>query len=218
MSESDRLNEALEALLADRSPAGMASDLDADEQQMLQMAQMLHGGRHAAPDEQFVDDLRYRLHEKPGLMSRRAAFLSGIGGLAAGLAAGFGLNRSTQPSQFSGLGAGAIWPSKGKWIRVATVADLPEGSVRPFQAGALQGFLVHRQGTIHAVSRVCTHMGCSLDFSKEEQRFVCPCHGAEFDMQGGFGYYPGHKSSERLTPLNRIVVRVKDAHVEVLGA
>jgi len=218
VSDPDRLNEALEALLADHSPSGMAQELDTDEQKMLQMAQLLRGSRESRPDDQFVESLRSRLREKPRRLSRRSAFLSGLGGLAAGLAAGFGLDRSTRPAPYPGLGAGAIWPAKGKWIRVAAVAELPEGSVRPFQAGALQGFLVHQNGSIHAVSRVCTHMGCSLDFRTQEQRFVCPCHGAEFDMRGGFRYYPGHQHSDRLAPLNRIVVRVKDAGIEVLGA
>lgn len=35
-----------------------------------------------------------------------------------------------------------------------------------------------------AVSRICTHLGCRLDFSEEENLLVCPCHQSRFTLQG----------------------------------
>lgn len=35
-----------------------------------------------------------------------------------------------------------------------------------------------------AISAVCTHKRCILDWEKEKERFVCPCHKGIFDKDG----------------------------------
>jgi len=35
-----------------------------------------------------------------------------------------------------------------------------------------------------AVSRICTHLGCRLDFSEAENLLVCPCHQSKFTTAG----------------------------------
>lgn len=39
-------------------------------------------------------------------------------------------------------------------------------------------------GAIHAVSPVCTHMGCLVKFNPSEKSWDCPCHGSRFDTAG----------------------------------
>lgn len=39
-------------------------------------------------------------------------------------------------------------------------------------------------GKIHALSPVCTHAGCIVNFNKAEQSWDCPCHGGRFDTDG----------------------------------
>ena len=41
-----------------------------------------------------------------------------------------------------------------------------------------------RAGRIHAVSAVCTHLGCTVGFNREERTWDCPCHGSRFDVEG----------------------------------
>jgi Rieske Fe-S protein len=45
---------------------------------------------------------------------------------------------------------------------------------------------VHRgeDGTLHAVSPVCTHLGCLVGFNGAEQTWDCPCHGSRFRPDG----------------------------------
>jgi Rieske Fe-S protein len=39
-------------------------------------------------------------------------------------------------------------------------------------------------GTAHAVSARCTHMGCLVRFNAAETSWDCPCHGSRFDVDG----------------------------------
>lgn len=35
-----------------------------------------------------------------------------------------------------------------------------------------------------AVSAICTHAGCSMDFDAAQHQLTCPCHGSVFDEAG----------------------------------
>lgn len=39
-------------------------------------------------------------------------------------------------------------------------------------------------GTLHAVSARCTHLGCLVAFNSAERTWECPCHGSRFDVDG----------------------------------
>jgi glycine/D-amino acid oxidase-like deaminating enzyme/nitrite reductase/ring-hydroxylating ferredoxin subunit len=39
-------------------------------------------------------------------------------------------------------------------------------------------------GSLHAVSPVCTHLGCHVKFNAAEATWDCPCHGSRFDVDG----------------------------------
>jgi glycine/D-amino acid oxidase-like deaminating enzyme/nitrite reductase/ring-hydroxylating ferredoxin subunit len=40
------------------------------------------------------------------------------------------------------------------------------------------------QGEIFALSPVCTHAGCIVNWNGEEKSWDCPCHGARYDING----------------------------------
>lgn len=40
------------------------------------------------------------------------------------------------------------------------------------------------EGGFLALSRECTHLGCTVPWNPEEERFVCPCHASAFDIRG----------------------------------
>ena len=35
-----------------------------------------------------------------------------------------------------------------------------------------------------AISRTCTHLGCTVPWIEKEMKFACPCHGSAFDITG----------------------------------
>jgi menaquinol-cytochrome c reductase iron-sulfur subunit len=39
-------------------------------------------------------------------------------------------------------------------------------------------------GALHAFSTVCPHLGCGIDWNDSQRRFVCPCHGSFFSLEG----------------------------------
>ena len=39
-------------------------------------------------------------------------------------------------------------------------------------------------GAVHAVSPICTHRGCQVQFNTAERTWDCPCHGSRFDVEG----------------------------------
>ena len=45
--------------------------------------------------------------------------------------------------------------------------------------------VVHAQdGSLHAVSAICTHMGCAVLYDEKLGYLRCPCHGAQYGLDG----------------------------------
>ena len=63
------------------------------------------------------------------------------------------------------------------------------GDPEQYQVGAVvkmeaDGFYLFRdEKGFHAVSAVCTHLGCIVAHS-EQEGFACPCHGSKFNQEG----------------------------------
>lgn len=66
-------------------------------------------------------------------------------------------------------------------------------SLRDVQPGEGKHVRVHgerlavyrdRRGGLHAVSAVCTHLGCLVKFNAAETTWDCPCHGSRFTVGG----------------------------------
>jgi len=68
-------------------------------------------------------------------------------------------------------------------IVAGPVERFEPGSVTPFAEG---GFYLVRieDGGFLALHRKCTHLGCSVPWKGDEQRFACPCHASAFDIHG----------------------------------
>ena len=45
-----------------------------------------------------------------------------------------------------------------------------------------------------ALSRVCTHLGCLLEYDKQKKMLICPCHAGIFNLEGRVVSGPPPKS------------------------
>jgi nitrite reductase/ring-hydroxylating ferredoxin subunit len=255
---ADRFDGYLDALLGDGRPS--PDDVaDRDEAEMARVAAELaataRGASGAEPDAAFVEQLRRRMREadagiasvrtpppvrgasprpagsRAWHLSRRDVLRAGIGaaaGLAAGLV-GISLRDRAEGDPIDPDRAPLV-SGEGFWADVAAVSDVPAGSAVRFSTPAFSGFIVNDQGTVRALSSVCTHMGCTLAFRPDWQDLRCPCHGASFDLAGRLangrsrwrqtGGYRGDASAYplELPDLVRPRVKVEDDRIWVWTA
>jgi naphthalene 1,2-dioxygenase system ferredoxin subunit len=101
--------------------------------------------------------------------------------------------------------------SKG-WIRVAALAEVPEGTTRLVEVNGNAVCLYNLGGTICATQDMCTHAEASLaDGFIEGDAIECPMHQALFDIQTGKVLNPPATQDLRVYP-----VRVDGDEIRVL--
>lgn len=80
-----------------------------------------------------------------------------------------------------------LWPRRrrGKEEKIfiaGKVSDFKIGEVVPFRRE--KTFVVRLEGGFLAISSVCTHLHCIVNWNELTKRFECPCHGAKFNEEG----------------------------------
>jgi Rieske Fe-S protein len=227
---AERLNAGIDALLAERRPMAATS---ADEAELLAIVAVLKQLRPetAEPRLEYADELGGRLRDarragdRPPAVSRRGALAAGAAALAAAAGAtGFAIGKLAEPGAAAPAGGTAprsgdpsrdLTLANGEWFAVARLADVPPGTVLAFTAGAVIGHVLNEDGKLRALSAICTHMGCILDWNERTRQFDCPCHGANFDTDGVIQPTPAYPY--RPPPLIRIPVKVENGEVFVLS-
>jgi cytochrome b6-f complex iron-sulfur subunit len=64
-------------------------------------------------------------------------------------------------------------------------------------------------GGFLALSRECTHLGCTVPWDTDEARFVCPCHSSAYDIRGDVLTPPAPRA------LDLYAVRIENGIVKV---
>ena len=64
-------------------------------------------------------------------------------------------------------------------------------------------------GGFLAISRKCTHLGCTVPWVEVDNRFACPCHGSTFDITGSVVQAPAPRALDLFpVTIENNVVRV----------
>jgi cytochrome b6-f complex iron-sulfur subunit len=68
-------------------------------------------------------------------------------------------------------------------ITAGPVESFEPGTVTAFPRGRFYLARLEDNGFL-AISRTCTHLGCTVPWIETEDKFACPCHASAFDITG----------------------------------
>jgi len=106
-----------------------------------------------------------------------------------------------------GLDVGKHWiGDRLKGLQGGSLTDVKSGEGKVVNVKGKQ-LAVYRddEKKIHAVSAVCTHLGCIVNWNSAEKSWDCPCHGARYDCEGQIIHGPAVKNLEKAeVPANSI--------------
>ena len=99
-------------------------------------------------------------------------------------------------------------------VTAGPIDGFPPDSVTAFPQGRF--YLARLEdGGFLAVSRECTHLGCTVPWIEEEHRFVCPCHSSAFDIRGEVINPPAPRALDLFeVRIENRIVKVNTANVE----
>ena len=113
--------------------------------------------------------------------------------MAGGLIAGYGTFLA-----YAGRYLYPAHPARTAWMFVAELSMMDVGSSKNFRLPSGASVVIARQGesdtvdSFLALSSVCPHLGCQVQWEQPNNRFFCPCHNGIFDPSGkGIGGPPG---------------------------
>ena len=145
-------------------------------------------------------------------LSRRSFLKFGLGALATAAVLEFGimgfiyLKSRSEETDMEGI------------VTVGHLDKFLPGSITEFEQ---DGFFVlcTEDCELLAISSRCPHLGCSVIWEEEKERFICPCHASSFDLYGNFENRPVPRSldiyeikiedSKVLIDKSRVIMREK---------
>jgi cytochrome b6-f complex iron-sulfur subunit len=82
-------------------------------------------------------------------------------------------------------------PRKSKAGGEKADSVITAGAIERFSPNSVTAFVRGKfylarleDGGFLALSRTCTHLGCTVPWVEKEMKFACPCHGSAFDITG----------------------------------
>lgn len=92
----------------------------------------------------------------------------------------------------------------GGIFTVGNSSTLPGQNTPPVNYPKVKFWLSNTDEGVAAIYKVCTHLGCLYSWNDQETKFICPCHGSQFELDGSFIQGPAPRS------LDRFVVQAVD--------
>lgn len=142
---------------------------------------------------------------EPKGMPRRGFVETLLGGgfLATTIAFIYPVVRYLVPPRVSDLGNDSVV--------AARVGDLKPNTGKVFRFGSRPAILVRSaDGEYHALSAVCTHLGCTVQYRDDTKRIWCACHNGTYDLNGR------NISGPPPRPLEQFDVQVRGDEIFVL--
>ena len=78
-------------------------------------------------------------------------------------------------------------------------AEVPPDGAKFFDFRGASGVVIRKKsGELAAFSAVCTHLGCIVQWEKERQDFLCPCHAGRYAADGAVTAGPPPRPLDKL--------------------
>jgi Rieske Fe-S protein len=95
-------------------------------------------------------------------------------------------------------------------VVAAKTNELAPDSFKTFPFGSQPGILIRTpDGEYHALSAVCTHLGCTVQYRAQDRSIWCACHNGRYDLEGR------NVSGPPPRPLDPFVVHIEGEDVVV---
>ncbi len=74
--------------------------------------------------------------------------------------------------------------AKGQKVMIKK-SEVPAGSAKDIVINGVPSIIINipDQGFV-ALSKVCTHLGCLVEYDKIKKRLLCPCHAGVYTLEG----------------------------------
>jgi len=165
---------------------------------------ILNGAPIEQPERSYLEPVV----EEPGEATTRRFFLgaAGAAGLLYAAALAYPIYRYLASPEEMASEATAITE-----VTLKDAQKLPLASVLMFKFGTAPAMLIHHEdGRWVALSAVCTHLGCTVQYEPQADRIHCACHGGVYNPYTG-----ANVSGPPPKPLKLFKVAVNDTGVEV---
>jgi len=90
-------------------------------------------------------------------------------------------------------------------VNIGLIEALPAKDLAPANYPRAKFWWVMSAEGAKAIYKVCTHLGCIYAWKPDQNKFICPCHGSQFQREGEFIQGPAPRS------LDQMVIRAYDA-------
>jgi menaquinol-cytochrome c reductase iron-sulfur subunit len=112
--------------------------------------------------------------------------------------------------------------ARSRWIDAGDISQLSPGVPveLSFQENRLDGWRVltekktawvvrEADNKVVAFGPQCTHLACAYHWEMQSGRFVCPCHGSSFSVQGNVITGPAAR------PLDRYITKIENNRLQI---
>ena len=83
-------------------------------------------------------------------------------------------------------------------VKVDLYADKIDGWNRVVEVKIGSAWVWKQGDELRAMSTVCPHLGCAIDYDAGNGKFVCPCHDSFFSLDGAVETGPSPRGMDSL--------------------
>ena len=85
-----------------------------------------------------------------------------------------------------------------------SATEIPIGKAKIINYNEIPTIVIRTNQGLFALTAVCTHLGCIVNWDEVNQEIVCPCHAAKYDLNGNVLSGPAPK------PLTLVKAKILD--------